>query len=108
MKEEHEYDQFATDVVASVFPLGAALGITTVPFLIDKIGRKWTMLSLVPPFLLGWVLITAGVSVVVLMAIGRLITGACGGMFCVAAPMYSAEISEKQIRGTRNQFRQWG
>ncbi|XP_017889700.1 facilitated trehalose transporter Tret1 isoform X3 [Ceratina calcarata] len=104
LKEEHEYDQFATDLVASVFPLGAALGIIVVPFLIDKIGRKWTMLSLVPPFLLGWVLITVGVSVVVLMAIGRLITGACGGMFCVVAPMYSAEISEKQIRGRLGVF----
>lgn len=101
LKEKHEYDTFSTNVIASVFPLGAALGMPVVPFLVDKIGRKWTMMSLVPAFLLGWMFITIGVTTFGLLVMGRLITGACGGMFCVVAPMYSAEISEKEIRGTR-------
>nr|XP_012153330.1 PREDICTED: uncharacterized protein LOC100879944 isoform X4 [Megachile rotundata] len=99
LKSKYKYDVFSTNVVASVFPLGAALGLITVPFLIDKIGRKWTMMVLVPPFVLGWIFIASSVSVMGLMVTGRLITGACGGMFCVAAPMYTAEICEKQIRG---------
>ncbi|XP_050594359.1 facilitated trehalose transporter Tret1-2 homolog isoform X2 [Bombus affinis] len=104
LKEKHEYDTFSTNVIASVFPLGAALGMPVVPFLVDKIGRKWTMMSLVPAFLLGWMFITIGVTTFVLLVMGRLITGACGGMFCVIAPMYSAEISEKEIRGTLGVF----
>ncbi|XP_033362154.1 facilitated trehalose transporter Tret1-like [Bombus vosnesenskii] len=104
LKEKHEYDTFSTNVIASVFPLGAALGMPVVPFLVDKIGRKWTMMSLVPAFLLGWMFITIGVTTFVLLVMGRLITGACGGMFCVVAPMYSAEISEKEIRGTLGVF----
>ena len=104
LKEKHEYDTFSTNVIASVFPLGAALGMPVVPFLVDKIGRKWTMMSLVPAFLLGWTFITIGVTTFVLLVMGRLITGACGGMFCVVAPMYSAEISEKEIRGTLGVF----
>lgn len=100
LKSEYNYDAFSTNVVAAVLPLGAALGMIVVPFLIDKIGRKWTMIALVPPLLLGWLLITSAVSVVALVITGRFLIGACGGMCCVAAPMYTAEICEKQIRGT--------
>ena len=103
LKDQHDFDVFSTNVVASVFPLGAAVGMPVVPFVIDKIGRKWTMMSLVPAFVLGWVFIAIGVNTTYLLTAGRLITGACGGMFCVVAPMYSAEICEKEIRGTR-----WG
>ncbi|CAD1479639.1 unnamed protein product [Heterotrigona itama] len=104
LKDQYGFDVFSTNVVASVFPLGAAVGMLVVPFLIDKIGRKWTMMSLVPAFVLGWVFITFGVTTTLLLTVGRLITGACGGMFCVVAPMYSAEISEKEIRGTLGVF----
>lgn len=101
LKEEHMYDISAIALIAAIFPLGAACGLPIVPFLIDKIGRKWLMLSLIPAFILGWVFIIIGVSVFALLVVGRFLTGACGGMFCVIVPMYSAEISEKQIRGTR-------
>ncbi|KAF3426071.1 hypothetical protein E2986_00365 [Frieseomelitta varia] len=104
LKDHHGYDVFSTNVVAAVFPLGAAVGMPVVPFVIDRIGRKWTMMSLVPAFVLGWVLITLGVTTMPVLTAGRLITGACGGMFCVVAPMYSAEISEKEIRGTLGVF----
>ena len=101
LKDHYGYDVFSTNVIAAVFPLGAAVGMPVVPFVIDRIGRKWTMMSLVPAFVLGWVFITLGVTTMAVLTAGRLITGACGGMFCVVAPMYSAEISEKEIRGTR-------
>ncbi|XP_076650444.1 facilitated trehalose transporter Tret1-like [Halictus rubicundus] len=104
LKSDHGYGSISTNVVASLFPLGAALGLLVVPFLIDKIGRKWTMMYLVPPFVIGWVLIAASISVVPIVVAGRMITGACGGMFCVIAPIYSAEISEKEIRGTLGVF----
>lgn len=96
---EHRLDVFATDVIAAMFPMGAALGTLAVPLLIDTVGRKWTMMILVPVFVAGWILLVCAGTLVPLFVIGRIVTGACGGMFCVAAPMYSAEISEKQIRG---------
>ncbi|XP_043789107.1 facilitated trehalose transporter Tret1-like [Apis laboriosa] len=104
LKEVHMYDISAIALIAAIFPLGAACGLPIVPFLIDKIGRKWLMLSLIPAFILGWVFIIIGVSVFALLVVGRFLTGACGGMFCVIVPMYSAEISEKQIRGTLGIF----
>jgi len=92
-------DDFAVNVIASVFPAGAALGTIVVPLLVDRIGRKWTMMSLVPIIIFGWILLISAGRLVSLYVIGRILTGACGGMCCVLAPMYSAEISEKQIRG---------
>lgn len=95
----YDLDVFATDVIASAFPIGAAFGTIIVPLLFDWIGRKWTMMLLAPTFVAGWILLICANSLLPLFVVGRIVTGACGGMFCVLAPMYSAEISEKQIRG---------
>ncbi|XP_012063528.1 PREDICTED: facilitated trehalose transporter Tret1-like [Atta cephalotes] len=97
-------DDFAVNVIASVFPAGAALGTIAVPLLVDRIGRKWTMMGLVPIIIVGWILLISAGRLVSFYVIGRILTGACGGMCCVLAPMYSAEISEKQIRGTTGVF----
>lgn len=78
--------------------LGAASANILVIFLLDRIGRKWTMLLVACPFVMGWFLLAFPDSYTVLI-VGRSITGFCGGVFCVAAPMYTAEISEKAIRG---------
>ncbi|XP_011863616.1 PREDICTED: facilitated trehalose transporter Tret1-2 homolog [Vollenhovia emeryi] len=99
-----QLDDLAINVIASVFPIGAALGTLAVPLLVDRIGRKWTMMVLVPVFVSGWILLICAGTAVPLFVIGRILTGACGGMCCVLAPMYSAEISEKQIRGTTGVF----
>ncbi|KYN39786.1 Facilitated trehalose transporter Tret1-2 like protein, partial [Trachymyrmex septentrionalis] len=97
-------DDFAVSVIASVFPAGAALGTVAVPLLVDRIGRKWTMMVLVPIIIVGWILIISAGRLVPLFVIGRIMTGACGGMCCVLVPMYTAEISEKHIRGTTGTF----
>lgn len=94
-----QIDDFAINVIASVFPIGAALGTLAVPLLVDRIGRKWTMMVLVPVLISGWILLISAGTLVPLFVIGRIITGACGGMCCVLVPIYSAEISEKYIRG---------
>ncbi|XP_011700495.1 PREDICTED: facilitated trehalose transporter Tret1-2 homolog isoform X2 [Wasmannia auropunctata] len=99
-----QLDDFAINLIASVFPIGAALGTLTVPLLFDRIGRKWTMMAMVPVFVGGWILLICAGTMVPFYVMGRLVTGACGGMCCVLAPMYSAEISEKQIRGTTGVF----
>nr|XP_033340644.1 facilitated trehalose transporter Tret1-2 homolog [Megalopta genalis] len=104
LSESGAYKPISIYVVASVFPLGAALGVVLLPFVVDKIGRKWTMMCLVPPFIIGWILISSGIDIIPLMIIGRLLTGACGGMTTVVAPIYTGEIAEKEIRGTLGAF----
>lgn len=93
------------NMIGAALPVGAALGMMLVPFLIDWIGRKRTMLWLVPPFLFAWIMIIVADFLVVLYFVGRLLTGICGGIFSVVAPMYVAEISEKQIRGDTHYFK---
>jgi SP family facilitated glucose transporter-like MFS transporter 8 len=43
--------------VGALMALGAAVAVLPVGYLIDKIGRKYTMLGLVLPFTAGWALI---------------------------------------------------
>ena len=61
------------------------------------------MLSLVVPFLIGWALVIWAQNFTMLL-IGRLVIGIAGGAFCISAPQYSAEIAEKEIRGTIASF----
>ncbi|XP_059490974.1 uncharacterized protein LOC132205733 [Neocloeon triangulifer] len=89
--------------VSSVVSLGAALSCMPAGFLVDWIGRKYTMLFMSIPFVIGWAFIIWPAAVGMLIA-GRLITGFCGGLFCVASPMYIAEISDIKIRGLLSSF----
>jgi MFS family permease len=89
--------------VASIITLGCAISCLPIGFLMKKFGRKWTMLSLVVPFMIGWVLVIWAQNFTMLM-IGRFIIGLAGGAFCVSAPQYSAEIAEKEIRGVVGTF----
>lgn len=43
--------------VGALMALGAAVAVIPIGYLIDKIGRKYTMLGLVLPFTAGWALI---------------------------------------------------
>ena len=61
------------------------------------------MLSLVVPFTIGWILVIFA-SNFIMMLIGRFFIGFAGGAFCISAPQYTAEIAEKEIRGTLSSF----
>lgn len=61
------------------------------------------MLGLVVPFIIGWVLLIWAQNFAMFI-VGRFILGLAGGAFCVAAPVYTGEISEKQIRGTLGSY----
>ncbi|XP_072947178.1 trehalose transporter 1-like protein isoform X2 [Epargyreus clarus] len=91
------------DWVSSLVNLGAAGVCFPIGLVMDAIGRKTTMLLLVLPFTLGWLLITFATNVGMLMA-GRFITGVAGGAFCVTAPAYTSEIAQDSIRGTLGSY----
>lgn len=91
------------DWIASVITIGLAFSCLPVGFLMNKFGRKGTMLALVVPFLVGWALIIWAQNFV-MMLIGRFILGLAGGCFCISAPQYSTEISENEIRGILGTF----
>lgn len=91
------------DWVASIITLGCAISCLPIGFLMKKFGRKWTMMSLIVPFVVGWSLVIWAKSFEMLLS-GRFIIGLAGGAFCVSAPQYSAEIAEKEIRGVVGTF----
>jgi len=84
--------------VAAIMNIGAATVPVLTVLLFPKIGKKWTMLSLVIPFIGGWVLLIFS-SQTWMFLLGRLLTGFSGGAFAIAAPSFSNEIAEPRIRG---------
>ncbi|BFG04424.1 facilitated trehalose transporter Tret1-like [Drosophila madeirensis] len=89
--------------ISSLLTLGAAASCIPAGILIAIFGRKITMLGLTPPFMIGWLLIIIAPKPYMLM-IGRFIVGACGGAFCITAPMYNTEIAELSKRGVMGCF----
>jgi SP family facilitated glucose transporter-like MFS transporter 8 len=89
--------------IGSLTTLGAATICIPIGILADLTGRKTAMLLMVVPFTIGWLLIIFSKSVVI-FCVARFILGISSGAFCVAAPLYTAEISEDEIRGTLGSY----
>ena len=71
----------------------------------SKIGRKWTLIALNGPLLLGWIclLIPAyktDITTPNLFYIGRILTGLGTGGFATVGPVYISEVTETSIRGS--------
>lgn len=89
--------------VGSSLNLGAAGVCIPIGILLNIIGRKWSMLSLIIPFTIGWGLIIWAQNLTMLIT-GRVFIGIAGGAFCVASPVYIGEIAQKEIRGTLGSY----
>lgn len=85
--------------IGSFVTLGGMVICIPAGFLCDLIGRKKTLLLLIVPFTIGWLLILFAKNVLMLY-FGRLITGLAAGACCIAAPLYTSEIAHKTLRGT--------
>ena len=71
----------------------------------SKIGRKWTLITLNGPLLLGWIclLIPAyktDVTTPNWFYVGRILTGLGTGGFSTVGPVYISEVTETSIRGS--------
>lgn len=89
--------------VGSFLAIGAFLGALPAGVLADKIGRKYTTMSLALPYLLSWGLIVFANGAEMLYA-GRFLIGIATGASCVVAPMYISEFAEVSIRGALGAF----
>ena len=100
--DEEQYFPISTSQwswIASIVTVGCAISCIPIGYFMNKFGRKRTMMWLVVPFLIGWGLIIWAQNFA-MMLIGRIFLGIAGGGFCISAPQYSAEIAEKEIRGS--------
>ncbi|KAJ8668129.1 hypothetical protein QAD02_009792 [Eretmocerus hayati] len=84
--------------IVSLYILGGILGSLLSPVIVDRLGRKPSLLLFAIPQLAGWCLIIPAKSYWTLY-VARLIAGiAHGGIYNVAV-IYFAEIADKDIRG---------
>lgn len=89
--------------VGSSATLGAAVMVFIIGTVVNILGRKNTMLLLIVPFVIGWALVIWAVNLPMLL-VGRVMLGIAGGSFCITAPMYTAEIAQKEIRGSLGSY----
>lgn len=89
--------------VGSFLAIGAFLGALPAGVLAEKIGRKYTTMSLAVPYLLSWALIIFANGAEMLYA-GRFLIGIATGASCVVAPMFISEFAEVSIRGALGAF----
>lgn len=75
-----------------------AIGCLIAVFLLDRFGRKTTLLILNVPFVIGWCIISMSDSMCLLL-FGRILTGFCAGVLSPTVPMYLSEISSPNYRG---------
>ncbi|KAF5308536.1 hypothetical protein FQR65_LT06201 [Abscondita terminalis] len=89
-----------TDIVLleSLYMIGGFCGIPLTLYLLDRVGRKRTMLIASVLSLIGWIALATVPSLIFLFVI-RFVMGIASEVNFAAAPVYIAEISEKNVRG---------
>ncbi|ODN03647.1 Facilitated trehalose transporter Tret1 [Orchesella cincta] len=90
---EAEYSHIASDAL-----LAAILSGIPTCLLLEKIGRKATIMLISIPFVTGWLMIAFAVNLT-MVEIGRILTGFCAGSASMAVPVFLGEVAEDSIRG---------
>lgn len=85
--------------IGSLMTVGALTGGLVAGYLVDSMGRKLSIMLSSLGFIAGWVLIATAGTVVVL-CLGRVVTGFFTGLISLAVPVYVSEISRPEVRGT--------
>ncbi|KAF2904709.1 hypothetical protein ILUMI_01462 [Ignelater luminosus] len=90
--------QDEVSIIVMIAPLGYLIGSPFAGFLLDRIGRKYTLLILSVPQIAAWILIATCPNVPML-CIARFVTGIGDGSLLTTLPVYMAEVSEPKVRG---------
>ncbi|XP_051525027.1 solute carrier family 2, facilitated glucose transporter member 6-like [Myxocyprinus asiaticus] len=91
-------DTHQTSWFGSIFSLGAALGGLSAMLLIDRVGRKLSIMMSAVPSAVGLLVMGAAQEVWMLL-LGRFLTGIAGGITVSSIPVYVSEISHPSVRG---------
>ncbi|XP_068167520.1 solute carrier family 2, facilitated glucose transporter member 8 isoform X2 [Antennarius striatus] len=82
----------------SIVTVGAALGGLLGGWMVDKVGRKLSLMFCSLPFVLGFTLIVAAQNVWMLY-LGRSLTGLASGVTSLTVPLYISETAHERVRG---------
>ncbi|XP_051844586.1 solute carrier family 2, facilitated glucose transporter member 5 [Antechinus flavipes] len=88
-------------ISVSMFPLGGLLGSLMVAPMVNKCGRKGTLLinnifSIVPAILMGCSKVARSYELIIF---SRIMVGICAGLSSNVVPMYLGELAPKNLRG---------
>lgn len=83
----------------SIVTIGAALGGLLGGWMVEKIGRKLSLMFCAIPFVFGFAIIIAAQNVWMLY-VGRVLTGLASGVTSLAVPLYISEMAHERVRGT--------
>ncbi|XP_073455617.1 solute carrier family 2, facilitated glucose transporter member 8 isoform X1 [Aquarana catesbeiana] len=82
----------------SIVTIGAAVGGLFGGWMVDRLGRKVTLMICSIPFVLGFTLIISAQNVWMLLG-GRLVSGLASGITSLVVPVYISETSHPRVRG---------
>lgn len=82
----------------SVVTLGAACGGLLGGWLVERAGRKLSLMFCSLPFVFGFTVMIAAQNVWMLY-LGRVLTGLASGVTSLVVPLYISEIAHEQVRG---------
>ncbi|XP_030647519.1 solute carrier family 2, facilitated glucose transporter member 8 [Chanos chanos] len=83
----------------SVVTIGAALGGLLGGWVVDKIGRKLSLMLCSLPLIFGFTIIIAAQNHWMLY-VGRVLTGLASGLISLVVPLYISETAHERVRGT--------
>eukprot|EP00064_Thunnus_orientalis_P016550 superscaffoldBa00003311_g16616 len=83
----------------SIVTLGAAAGGLLGGWMVEKIGRKLSLMFCSLPFVFGFTIIIAAQNVWMLH-LGRVLTGVASGVTSLVVPLYISEMCHERVRGT--------
>ena len=87
--------------------LGAFIGAAAIYAITNKYGRKYVIMAVTGVFLVGVVIMVAPTKSLPAWYVARILSGLGMGGQSVVIPMFSAEMTPKQIRGRCGSFYQW-
>ncbi|KAJ3568679.1 hypothetical protein NPX13_g6337 [Xylaria arbuscula] len=90
---------FGSSLMTSLLLLGAFIGCLFMPYLADKISRKYAIVAVVIIFTIGAIIQTAANDYTTI-SVGRAIGGLGTGTLALGAPLYISEIAPPNLRGT--------
>ncbi|CAB1459849.1 unnamed protein product [Pleuronectes platessa] len=83
----------------SIVTVGAAVGGLLGGWMVEKVGRKLSLMFCSLPFVFGFTIIIAAQNVWMLY-VGRVLTGLASGVTSLVVPLYISEMAHERVRGT--------
>ncbi|XP_041792737.1 solute carrier family 2, facilitated glucose transporter member 8 [Chelmon rostratus] len=83
----------------SIVTVGAAVGGLLGGWMVERIGRKLSLMFCSLPFVFGFTIIIAAQNVWMLY-LGRVLTGLASGVTSLVVPLYISEMAHERVRGT--------